>query len=130
MGRISEIFTRAAGAWKLARMVAVVSGHRDKAERFAQAYGIPAKAFYSYDSFDAIADNKDTDAVSIGLPNGLHLEYQVARALNLCGALPPGGDFLYERGAGLRGLAQAPDGVPLCRRNALGRGWRRHLPQP
>ena len=33
LGRISEIFTRAAKASKLARMVAVVSGHRDKAEK-------------------------------------------------------------------------------------------------
>jgi hypothetical protein len=41
--------------------VAVVSGHRDKAEKFAQAHGIAAKGIYGYDNFDAIADNRVQD---------------------------------------------------------------------
>ena len=50
--------SRAASAWKRARAVAVVSGHRDKAEKLAQAHGIAAKGIYGYDNFDAIADNR------------------------------------------------------------------------
>jgi len=80
LGRISEIFTKAVQASKLGRMVAVVSGHRDKAEKFAEAYGIPAKGVYTYQNFEAIADDKDIDAVYIGLPNGLHAEYTIRAA--------------------------------------------------
>lgn len=80
LGRISEIFTRATKASKLARIVAVVSGHRDKAEKFAETYGIPAKGIYSYQNYEAIADNKDIDAVYIGLPNSMHADYTIRAA--------------------------------------------------
>ena len=80
LGRISEIYTRATKLSKQARIVAVVSGHREKAEKFAADYDVPAKNIYSYDNFDSIADNKEIDAVYIGLPNGMHAEYAIRAA--------------------------------------------------
>jgi len=80
LGRISEIFTKATKISTRTQLVAVVSGHRDKAEKFAAAYDVPAKNIYSYENFDAIADNRDIDAVYIGLPNGMHAEYTIRAA--------------------------------------------------
>src|SRR5260370_29424484 len=65
---------------KLARVTALVSGHRDKAEKMAAEYGIPAKNIYSYENYDAIADNKDIDAVYVALPNSMHAEYTIRAA--------------------------------------------------
>ncbi len=63
-----------------ARVTALVSGHRDKAEKMAAEYGIPAKNIYSYENYDAIADNRDIDAVYIALPNSMHAEYTIRGA--------------------------------------------------
>ena len=65
---------------KLARVTALVSGHRDKAEKMAAEYGIPAKNIYSYENYDAIAENKDIDAVYVALPNSMHAEYTIRAA--------------------------------------------------
>jgi predicted dehydrogenase len=62
------------------RVTALVSGHRDKAEKMAAEYGIPAKNIYSYENYDAIADNKDIDAVYVALPNSMHAEYTIRAA--------------------------------------------------
>ena len=56
------------------RVVALVSGHRDKAERLALRYGVDAKGIYSYESYDSIRDNPDVNAIYIVLPNGMHAE--------------------------------------------------------
>ena len=63
-----------------ARVTALVSGHRDKAEKMAAEYGIPAKNIYSYENYDAIADNQDIDAVYVALPNSMHAEYTIRAA--------------------------------------------------
>ena len=65
---------------KLARVTALVSGHRDKAEKMAAEYGIPARNIYSYENYDAIAENKDIDAVYVALPNSMHAEYTIRAA--------------------------------------------------
>ncbi len=39
---------------KFSRLAAIVSGHRDKAERMAAHYGIPQRSIYSYENYDAI----------------------------------------------------------------------------
>ncbi len=62
------------------RIVALVSGHRDKAEKQAAIYGVPSSAIYSYENYDAIAENKDIDAVYIALPNSMHAEYTMRAA--------------------------------------------------
>ena len=63
-----------------AQVTGLVSGHRDKADKMAAEYGIPAKNIYSYENFDAIADNKEIDAVYIALPNSMHAEYTIRAA--------------------------------------------------
>jgi len=65
---------------KGAKLVALVSGHRDKAERIATAEGIPADAIYSYDDYDRIAKDPRIQVVYIVLPNSMHAEYTI-RAL-------------------------------------------------
>jgi predicted dehydrogenase len=62
------------------KVTALVSGHRDKAEKMAAEYGIPATHIYSYENYDAIADNKDIDAVYVALPNSMHAEYTIRAA--------------------------------------------------
>jgi predicted dehydrogenase len=61
-------------------VVALVSGHRDKAEKEAAKYKVPESSLYSYDDFDKIAANKDIDAVYIALPNSMHAEYSIRAA--------------------------------------------------
>jgi predicted dehydrogenase len=65
---------------KKARVVALVSGHRDKAEKEALKYKVPQSSLYSYEDFDKIADNKDIDAVYIALPNSMHAEFSIRAA--------------------------------------------------
>jgi predicted dehydrogenase len=62
------------------KVVALVSGHRDKAERVADQYGVSRQAIYGYDNYEAIAHNAEIDALYIALPNGLHAEYTIRGA--------------------------------------------------
>ena len=62
------------------RLVAVVSGSRDKAETVAQQYGLPTTAIYDYAGFDRIAENPDIQVVYIVLPNGMHAEFTIRAA--------------------------------------------------
>ena len=81
LGRISmQHFMPALKASKGSRVTALVSGHRDKAEKMAAEYGVPSKSIYSYENYDAIAGNKDIDAVYIALPNSMHAEYTIRAA--------------------------------------------------
>lgn len=65
---------------KSAKLVALVSGHPDKAKRIAAAEGLPEDAIYNYDDYDQIAKDPRIQVVYIVLPNGLHAEYTI-RAL-------------------------------------------------
>lgn len=65
---------------KNSKVVALVSGHRDKAEKLATQYGVDFKSIYSYETFDKIAENPEIDAVYIVLPNGMHAEYTIRAA--------------------------------------------------
>ena len=62
------------------KLVAFVSGHRDKADKLAARYGVAAKNIYNYENFDSIRDNPEIDVVYVVLPNSMHAEYTV-RAL-------------------------------------------------
>jgi len=62
------------------KLVAFVSGHRDKAEKLAARYGVATKNIYNYENYDAIKDNPEIDVVYVVLPNGMHAEYTI-RAL-------------------------------------------------
>ena len=62
------------------KLVAFVSGHRDKADKLAARYGVEAANIYNDENFDSIKGNPAIDIVYIVLPNGMHAEYTV-RAL-------------------------------------------------
>ena len=59
------------------KVVALVSGHPDKANKLALRYGLNPKNIYNYQSYDTINDNPEVDIIYIVLPNGLHAEYTV-----------------------------------------------------
>ena len=81
LGRISmQHFMPATKMSQYGKVTAIVSGHRDKAERVAAEYGVPAKNIYSYDNYNGIAGNPDIDAVYIALPNNMHAEYTIRAA--------------------------------------------------
>ena len=81
LGRISmQHFMPATKTSQYAKVTAIVSGHRDKAERLAAEYGVPARSIYSYDNYNGIAGNPDIDAVYIALPNSMHAEYSIRAA--------------------------------------------------
>ena len=41
------------------KVVALVSGHPDKAHKLALRYGVSAKSIYNYENYDSIKDNPD-----------------------------------------------------------------------
>ncbi|MFN8445890.1 MAG: Gfo/Idh/MocA family oxidoreductase [Caldilineaceae bacterium] len=57
--------------------VALVSGHRDKAEQVAAVYSIDPEQIYDYDNFERIAENEAIEAVYIVLPNNMHAEFTI-----------------------------------------------------
>ncbi len=81
LGRISlDHFMPAIKMSRHARVTGLVSGHREKAEKAAAEYGVPASAIYSYENCDRMADNPNIDAVYIALPNNMHAEYTIRSA--------------------------------------------------
>jgi predicted dehydrogenase len=81
LGTISDIFMRACAESKSAKITALVTGHPEtKGKHYAALYGIPESSIYTYETYDRIRDNKDIDAVYIGLPNSMHREYTVRAA--------------------------------------------------
>jgi predicted dehydrogenase len=73
---INEILPAFAKCEK-SRVVALVSGHPDKANKLALRYGVNPKNIYNYQNYDSIRDNPDVDVIYIVLPNGMHAEYTV-----------------------------------------------------
>jgi predicted dehydrogenase len=59
------------------KVVALVSGHPDKANKLALRYGVNLKNIYNYQNYDSIRDNPEVDIIYIVLPNGMHAEYTV-----------------------------------------------------
>jgi predicted dehydrogenase len=59
------------------KVVALVSGHPDKANKLALRYGVNPKNIYTYQNYDSIKDNPEVDIIYIVLPNGMHCEYTV-----------------------------------------------------
>ena len=81
LGRISmDHFMPGVKQSQTGKIVALVSGHRDKAEKQAALYGVPSSAIYGYENMDAIRDNPEIDAVYIALPNSMHAEYTIRSA--------------------------------------------------
>jgi len=80
LGRIAEHFLAGSRLSKYTRITGLVSGHRDKAEKFAAQYNVPAGSIYSYENYGAMAENKAIDAVIVCLPNSMHAEYTIRAA--------------------------------------------------
>ena len=80
LGRIAGHFMPGSRNTTNSQITALVSGHRDKAERIAAEYNIPAGSIYSYENFDEIAHNPAVDAVYVALPNSMHAEYTIRAA--------------------------------------------------
>ncbi|HET6181874.1 MAG TPA: Gfo/Idh/MocA family oxidoreductase [Candidatus Sulfotelmatobacter sp.] len=122
LGRISmQHFMPAIKSSPKARVTALVSGHRDKAERMAAEYGVPASSIYSYDNYDAIAANPNIDAVYIALPNSMHAEYSIRAA-------KAGKHVLCEKPMSTT-VADARDMIAACQqaKTKLMIGYRCHL---
>src|ERR1700689_5514255 len=72
LGTISDIFMRACAQSQTAKITALVTGHPDtKGVKYAEMYGIAKTSIYTYETFDRIRDNKEVDAVYVGLRTGL-----------------------------------------------------------
>ena len=122
LGRISmQHFMPAIKTSPKAQVTALVSGHRDKAERMAAEYGVPASSIYSYDNYDAIAGNPNIDAVYIALPNSMHAEYSIRAA-------KAGKHVLCEKPMSTT-VAEAREMIAACQRakKKLMIGYRCHL---
>ncbi|MEW7849123.1 Gfo/Idh/MocA family oxidoreductase [Massilia aurea] len=65
---------------KHAKVVALVTGDRDKGLRVARQYNIPESAVLGYQDYDKLAQMADVRSVYIALPNNLHVEYTVRAA--------------------------------------------------
>lgn len=96
-----------------AHIAAIVSGNPEKLRRVGDAYGVPADARYSYESFANIAADKRIDAVYIVLPSGLHAEWTVR-------AFAAGKHVLCEK-------PMALSSAECARMIAAGRGANRRL---
>jgi predicted dehydrogenase len=59
------------------KVVALVSGHPDKANKLALRYGVNPKNIYNYQNYDSLKDNPEVDVIYIVLPNSMHAEYTV-----------------------------------------------------
>ena len=59
------------------KVVALVSGHPDKANKIAARYGVNPKNIYNYENYDTLKDNPEVDVIYIVLPNSMHAEYTI-----------------------------------------------------
>lgn len=81
LGRISmEHFMPGVTNSKTGKLVALVSGNREKAEKQAAMYNVPSPSIYDYEGFDQIAQDKTIDGVYIALPNSMHAEFTIRAA--------------------------------------------------
>ncbi|BCM92815.1 glucose--fructose oxidoreductase [Abditibacteriota bacterium] len=68
------------GECKMSRLVALVTGEREKGLTVARQYGLEASAVYSYADYDRLRDNPAVEVIYIVLPNSMHEEYTVRGA--------------------------------------------------
>src|SRR6267154_1815124 len=73
---INQVLPAFAKAEK-SKVVALVSGHPDKANKLAMRYGVSPKNIYDYRNYDSIKNNPEVDVIYIVLPNAMHAEYTV-----------------------------------------------------
>jgi glucose-fructose oxidoreductase len=110
LGSISQVAVLPAFAHsKKAKLIAVVSGNKKKAEKFAQDFN--ASQACSYAEFSQCLENPLVDAVYIATPPGEHEEYAVAAAR-------AGKHVISEKPLAAT-VQQARNMVNACRRNKV-----------
>lgn len=62
------------------KLTGVVTGDREKGERWSRQYGFPAENIYHYDNMHELADNDAIDIVYVVTPPGLHHRDTLAAA--------------------------------------------------
>jgi hypothetical protein len=62
------------------KVVAFVTGSREKGEKLAARYSVNPKNIYNYQNYDSLRDNPEVDIIYIVLPNGMHAEYTIRAA--------------------------------------------------
>jgi predicted dehydrogenase len=81
LGRISlDHFMPACLQSKHSKVTALVSGHPEKARKYAAQFNVPENSIYTYEQYDRIRENPNVDAVYIALPNSMHAEYTIRAA--------------------------------------------------
>ena len=110
LGSISQVAVLPAFAHsKKARLVAVVSGDKAKAAKYAQQFG--ASHAYNYDEFSQCLENPQVQAVYIATPPGEHEKYAIAAA-------KAGKHVLSEKPLAAT-VRQARNMVNMCRRHKV-----------
>lgn len=82
LGGYANRVAEAMKACTRARVTGLISGTPEKLKDWSARFRVPEKNCYSYENYDAIADNPEIDAVYIITPNSLHLPHalRVAKA--------------------------------------------------
>lgn len=62
------------------KIVALVSGHRDKADKLAARYAVRPQNIYNYENYEELKNNPEVDIIYIVLPNSMHAEYTIRGA--------------------------------------------------
>ncbi|MES2692645.1 MAG: Gfo/Idh/MocA family oxidoreductase [Verrucomicrobiota bacterium] len=61
-------------------LAGVVTGSREKGQKWAQEFGFPESSIYNYDTMGQIAENKVIDVIYVVTPNALHPKHTIAAA--------------------------------------------------
>src|SRR5687768_3292079 len=62
---------------KKSKLVALVSGSPEKAQKIAAENDVDPKNIYNYQNYDQLKDNPEVDVIYIVLPNSMHAEFTV-----------------------------------------------------
>jgi glucose-fructose oxidoreductase len=103
------------------RLAGVVTGSREKGQRWARQYGFPEKSIYSYDTMARLVDNPEIDIVYVVTPNAIH-------AGNVIAAAQAGKHVISEKPFTTT-VADAEAAIAACRsaRVRLSIGYRLHF---
>ncbi len=72
LGGYAQRVAEAMQTCQRAKITGLISGTPAKLDEWSAKYNVPQKNCYNYETFDAIKDNPDIDAVYIITPNALH----------------------------------------------------------
>lgn len=62
------------------KLMGVVTGSKEKGQKWAKEFGFPEKNIYGYNTMSRLIDNPDIDIVYVVTPNSLHPEHVIAAA--------------------------------------------------